>query len=633
MAYPKNPLDEFISYTYHFELHAAKTWEELQFLENNDYNLNTNQFEPNGTLLINTRKDAHQTIEGVRFLYATGYESIAGPLTPGQHSSYSIQVTEPGGMFFAEKVKSVYTKANANNPGSLVFALKIFFVGQKEGQLNVTTALQQIIPMFMIEMTADFNQTGGRYNMAFASDLDLTPRHDSNNVIAFNAAYVNKAISVKAKTVKEGLKQLELKLNQNYEKTYKTILENKVGARPLRYEINILDSRIDGKLNMITKESMAPGDDVKLIFGLEDHIGIMINKILTHSKELNDMVASGRENVNVQFQPNVKCITVLPRLWLREKEAVIAYDIDLFEGGENEDLKYEFDFYFSEAGKNVDVMEFETKFPVLGSQWMTTTDDGVDKQSNMSGTVPEKDPNCFATNVCHPDVTKHRLENLPMSKIDITCKPGDVAWENLVPRTDIMGHVTHPVDAVQSHKMVTMTNNEMISQRGPQFTFTIRGHQKLLLNCIAYPDGTIGDVPLAGLKGSLWAKINIHGLNEKGERVQFYYKDYYQVWAIEHVFQNGQFIQLITASTVDTSDKQKGGQPGVAQPAAESKKYEAFEADYPGSGSIPSELSNPAFANTPAKIDTAGNISGGAATGIANRGRFTKEAVTKARGG
>ena len=65
MAYPRNPLDVYVTYTYHFELHAASSWEKLQFLEDSDANDVTTRFEPNGTLLINTRKDAHQVIDDV----------------------------------------------------------------------------------------------------------------------------------------------------------------------------------------------------------------------------------------------------------------------------------------------------------------------------------------------------------------------------------------------------------------------------------------------------------------------------------------------------------------------------------------------------------------------------------------
>jgi hypothetical protein len=55
MANPANPLDRYVSYTYHFELHAGTSWDQLKYLEQSDANLSTDRFSANGTLLINTK--------------------------------------------------------------------------------------------------------------------------------------------------------------------------------------------------------------------------------------------------------------------------------------------------------------------------------------------------------------------------------------------------------------------------------------------------------------------------------------------------------------------------------------------------------------------------------------------------
>lgn len=592
MSTPPNPLDDFITYTYHFELHAAKTWKELLLLDTqgDDHGEFTSPHSAKDTLFINTRRDAHQTIDNVRFTYMCSGASIAAPNGAAPMSYVTMDIFEPGGMFFAEKLRKQYEKYDMTG-NNLLFALRIFFVGQKRDEQNTTVKLRYMIPMYLMTMSANFTYTGGQYNLAFNIVTNLTPRFNEDNPLAFNAAYVNKSISISASTVKEAMSELEKKLNENWERTYsgfgpknvKTIVNSRGvpvtvadNARRLKYRI-IIDPNIDGALDSTMKNSTQAGDKQKLTFLISDDIGAMIKKILSSSKKINDMVADSGDRINVEFQPGVKYCTINPAFCPQDEYAEIIYDIKLYEGGAKLENQYEFDYYFSEAGKNVDVIEFQMKFPELANRFLSISSDCLDLFANLNATVPSGNPGSWGANTCHPDVTKHKLENVEaVTAASLRSGSGDFAWCPAIHRDDNTGQVTKDYASVNSSRLAFSSSflGNLLST--PEITFSIRGNLDILEKCITYPDPDL-NVTAFGTVDGTWIKVNIYGLDENHQRVPFFYTGFYMLFQVENVFSGGVFTQFLKIYMAEKEATKTASTPPSISSEGSVKQHEGME--------------------------------------------------------
>ena len=113
MSTPKNQLDDFTTYTYHFQLLAAHNWDDLSLAQNTDAVVSTTstrgtKIKGTGTttVLIDTRADAHQTIEDVIFDYVGSSTNHQGHFIPD--GSMKFKVIEPNKIFFLQKIRKFY---------------------------------------------------------------------------------------------------------------------------------------------------------------------------------------------------------------------------------------------------------------------------------------------------------------------------------------------------------------------------------------------------------------------------------------------------------------------------------------------------------------------------------------------
>lgn len=536
MAKPANPLDRFTTYTTHFELHAAGSWAELAPLASVDSNLSTTRRNGNGTLLINTRKDAHQNIDNVRFRQLAADSDPTASLAPVGNLTFD--VTEPGGVFFAEKILNQAARYKIKSLSSgLMFALKIIFVGRDSSNTIVTIPCPSIIPLQLAEMDARFNYQGGDYKMSFiistyaAAPSVKTPKAGVSKA----AGYVNKNITIKAKTVSEALSQLEEKLNGNYDKTYETELENSVGAKKILYKINNLGGWA-GKLSLVTTETWAPGEEMKLTFNPNEDILSMVRKIIHSSKDVNDLIGSSLSGVYKEFQSGVNIPTYTPRYHLQDGTLELAYDINKYVGG---GPLYEFDFLFADAGKNVDVLDFEIRFPNMGTWMNSKSQFGTELNTNASSAVPAAKPDFYSNNVCTVDTTRQTIYNTPVEKWAIRAGSGDVAFVSQTPNSERGGHPKIKFDAVPSVRLAFETLSAACGAWNPQQSFTIRGHLSLLDDAIGYPDGSKDTF---GTKSGVWIKVNI----KDQEGSPFFYTGAYKLMSVDNIFANGKFTQILT---------------------------------------------------------------------------------------
>lgn len=548
MASPENPLDVFVTYTYHFELHVAKDWESLKILTSVDANAHTLRGLCNGTLVINTRKDAHQVIDDVKFTYACPQSNSNGLFTP--YGMCEMLITEPGGAQFVEKLDRKMQDLNVTTPSSLQWGLKIFFVGRLPGGGIETIAMPAIIPLHFMDMSANFSYKGAEYRPMFAITTSILqgplgngqPGDSSVAALSEVLAYSNKNISVKSTDVKDALQQLQTKLNDNYENVYNTELENTAGSRKLKYFINVGDG-VAGKLSLISKDSFAPDDKQKLTFDPSQTILTWVNNVCRSSNDLNRIVGQSRSGIRQEGHPGVKLISVIPRLLMKNDCVELHYDIGFYEGG-GEDL-YTFDFMFAEPGKNVDVLNFDLKANSLAAWFAGNAEHGADKQINSSSTLPSQDPKSYSENTMTRDLTRSTLYTV-VEKSQIPTKSGDMAYLNSMPRTEKAGLNKYEFKALPATRLMFSTIADAHGITDPLLTFTIRGHLDLLMRGIVYPDGSDPGKPPAGTKKPTQIKVNINSPDEG--HPPFFYTRKYLLLGITNQFSGGKFIQQLQVS-------------------------------------------------------------------------------------
>ena len=541
MANPVNPLDVFVTYYPHYELHLSDNWPELAQLQGVDINASTDPDAANGTLLINTRKDAHQHIDNIKYMYYGPSVDPSGSLACA--GELSLEVIEPNGVSFITKIRDRMDELNITDITSgAQFGLKIFFVGRLADGSELTIPFDKVIPIHLTNLEARYSQKGGEYNMRFVITSDATNSTPlrSDNGIARSIGFVNKNISFKTDSVKGAMQLLEDQLNKNYQDVYATELLNANGAKSIKYKID-LDPKICGCINLVTKDTLAPGEKCQLTFTPDIDIGSMIRQILMSSKDVCEMIAGSIDGVTKEGHPGVK-VPMLQSFYHLDKGVVnVTYKISLYEGGDTSDL---FEFYYYFSGKNVDILDFEVKFNQMNT-WMSASRSSTEYNRDAAGRMPSTDPSYWAANIVPKDQTCKILYNVPVDRKAIKALQGDVACLPSVNRSEGTGLAKHDADTVPTARMAFETIGTISGATNPQVTFTIRGHLDLLNRVVYPPDGS--GPPPSGVAKSTWIKVNI--FDKDGN--QFFYTGKYQLISIENLFQGAKFIQNLTVIMMD----------------------------------------------------------------------------------
>jgi hypothetical protein len=554
MSTPANPLDIFTTYTYHFQLLIAHNWDDLSIVENTDVVVATSPTK--GTILrgsgsaqvlIDTRADAHQTIDDVSFDYITPSVDNSAHFIPA--GNLTLKIFEPNRVFFIEKISNAIKDNNVSDPTILCWGLKIFFVGRTQNNtIETLPQLGILIPLTFASMESNFSNAGGEYSLSFISLSDFSGSNNENASSAVMlAGYCNQGVTISAKTVKEALSNLEKGLNDNYDLTYKTLLLNKPNARKVKYFINV-DKSIDGKLDIIGSNKF-DGDVVTIPFSPNQTIVEWMFQILRSSDSLNKLVSESLPGIKQQGHPNVSIISIFPRFVALREELHLIYDVHLYKGSLSKDNTLEFDFMFSDPGKNVDVLGFDIHM-TSGLAWFSNnTNVSNDSIFNTSGTAGKKD----SSSLIHED--KVLVKNTP-TKIEpayaIPAKGGDFAYLNITTASELTGQVMYKESAITSAKLMFNTIAQMNAAFNPQCTFTIRGNFNLLTNGIIYPPDTAGGklhkIPF-GIKEPFWVKVNIRSPND--EKSAFFYTGFYNLISINHNFSGGKFTQSLNVLMMD----------------------------------------------------------------------------------
>lgn len=548
MSNPANPLDKFVTYTYHFELHASKSSEILKLLETSDVpGAATTSRSPNGTLLINTRNDAHQTIDNVKFTYVGPSVNPTGKFTP--NVEVSMEVYEPNGMNFLEKLYNTMNFNEVSGPGHMAWALKVFFVGRTaDNNIEVIPKNGIFIPLAFTSFTGDFSYQGSKFDLRFNGLSDFANSNLTNiNQISNNAAFgfTNKNITVSGTTVKEALIDLEKKLNDNYENVYSKEVKDLVGARKIRYKISFDDNTIDGQLSLNNRTDYSPGSNMKMNFLSKDPIISWVNEILRSSKDLNSRVADSLEKIRNENHEGVEYLYILPTQKFLDTELLIEFNIGLYNGS---DEVLEFDFLFADAGKNVDILGFSMSMDHGMAFFSNSSNVSVGYETGRNPDQNKTDPG-QTTNVITDDTVKQNaVINTPMTISHY--RKNDIAILPTTSKADSTGFIKLSYDAVPSAKKMFATITEMHGAYNPEFMFQIRGNLYLLAGSIIYDDSIDDNQqprrPI-GVTGPKWLKVNI----KDHDYEPFFYTGKYLLLSIESVFSGGKFTQNLHVMMYD----------------------------------------------------------------------------------
>jgi hypothetical protein len=552
MSIPANPLDIFATYTYHFELHAADSWDKLKDLATKDENKATNRFEPNGTLLINTRKDAHQVINDVRFLALAEATAKTELLTPV--GTLSMTISEPGGFSFIEKLATLRSNFQVTSAASegLTFLLKIFFVGRTPTN-EIRTVTAKLIPMvIMPNVSATFNEAGGRYSMAFVMSATLGATDNPASGAPMNFSFVKRTVSFYSGTVEGALKKLEQHLNDGYEEIFKKEGNAEVGKR-LVYKVTH-DPEIKGEIKSLNKDSWAPNEPSKFVFSPTLQIANFIHTILKQSPELQKKVGESKAALQKEGHPGLFMPVIQPRVCYRDDSIEVTYHVAVNRGGMQK--SFIFDYYFADAGKNVDVMSYEVKFQYLGAWTPTKITTGYDWSLNQSSTMQVHKPSLWKEHNVTPDTT--RKENtVEVERSSLAIKKNDPKPQPGVTGSDRTGYNNMPFDSTPFVRLGSDAQADFQTAISSQQTFEIRGNLDLL-DCTAYyPDAS--DIGALYNGQNIWIKVNIWMPDSRfeGGKRQFYYTNYYKLISVENIFSGGQFKQMLTVMMAPEAENQK----------------------------------------------------------------------------
>jgi hypothetical protein len=542
MAKPANDLDKYVTYTYHFELHCARNWDELKTRDGVISEAATTRYASNGTLLINTRKDAHQTIDEVNF------DCISPSSSPGDAptglAELKMTVKEPGGFSFIEKLKTRMNELDITAISDAVFGLKIIFVGRSaDNNIDLQHHLRTI-PLCLINMSGNFTQEGGLYQLDFISlDSLASPRGGATGQQT-NYAFTNKNMAFEANTVEEALAKLEFKLNENYKETYKHELHNDGNSKKIVYKIEF-DPEISGAVTGVVKNSFAVDDTKKFSFHPRQSITTVIMDIIKRSPSLCIRIGKTSEYLKKPFHQGVFVPIITPKVYPKDNIVEVRFVISLYKGGPTN--VFEFDYFFADAGRNVDIQNYNVNISMVTALLAVKTKNGADTGANFSAQVPVQDINRYR-NLMHEPVTQKFLPYKAVERSDIGRKTGDVAHPPSTSHRGTQNYNAMPLDAVSPLRMASNALADWGGSIEPEQVINIRGHYQLLELCVSRPDEIDPTKMTAG--GGVWAKVNIFmpdgpTTDAKPRRRQFFYTGHYSVYVISNTFSSGVFTQQL----------------------------------------------------------------------------------------
>lgn len=569
-------------------------------------------------ILINGATDAAFTITHANWTSFTAASATMNDRNTSIALEGKINVSEPRGVIFLDQIVKCCLQLGVDSANTF-WVLKTFFVGYTDD--DQVEYISNIPPVTFIayDVTGTFGVIGGEYEISFVAAANGAARlpHFSKSVSAINF----KAGASFAQTISE----LAAEVNRNYELYYDCVekqLKATPGAedlvkslRKVHYTIECgYPYVVDGKPSTayeVTDQAAQVKDiatcdsPAQLHFSTGMSIEDAIHRIIGMCEAIKEEASEGVDGVKyttkihnwVQSEPedgdsSKLKFTVGYRIERQIQPRSVTFEA-FSEGGElSEELKrnvIEFDYIYT--GKNIDITEFDIKMNM-----------GMVYLQGMTIANPYKQPGdqtqIKASALSAQDLTRWNGKNIP------------VFFGTQIKTASIKDTKDIATTAQHAYSMTKHASLEML-----EATVKIAGNSQLLgyINHTTSPENVRDKKQLnisddAYAKFTDWtlvpsfAKINIKmprnnddialftGKQTGSEDVQsndyavdFWFTGYYYVYGVEHVFDNGEFYQVLNALGIPEKNSFKVTQDATQQRDVDlSKKVESCYEDKVG---------------------------------------------------
>lgn len=570
-------------------------------------------------ILINGATDATFTITHANWTSFTAASATMNDRNTSNALEGKISISEPRGIIFLDQVVRCCFELGVDSANTF-WALKTFFVGYTDQ--DTVEYINTVPPVIFIayDVVGNFGVVGGEYEISFVAAANGAARlpHYSKSARATNI----KADGTFAGT----LKNLQKDIRDNY-KAYFKCVHDQVAAMPgggeLAESLREVTYHIDCGLPYVKEDGTANEkytvtDQVAQSKDLAfcDHpnnihvsagvsIEDAIHRIIGMSKEIKDEASEGVNGVKyttkiqtwVESKPGDKGLQfdVGYRVERQIQPRSVTFE-QFSEGGEltPEMQKNVIEFDYIYTGKNIDITEFDIKMNM-----------GMVYLQGMTIANPYKQPGDQTA------VTASAPAGIDLSG-RATGKNIPVFFGTQIKTASIRDTTDIKTTSQNAYSMTKHASLEML-----EATVKIAGNSQLLgcINHISSPDAVKNstryqsDEALA--KFAEWgfapsfAKINIKmprnnddialftGAQTGSETTQstdyavdFWFTGYYYVYGVEHVFDNGEFYQVLNALGIPEKNSFKVTQDKTQQRDADlSKNVESCYEKHIGCGS------------------------------------------------
>lgn len=592
MSNPSNVLSSYRSYAYHHILvicDSTQTAEELaisneivQFehpKKGDKYNIKSVSLGGTGgkyVVLINGMTDTTFVINSAK------WETVISPnstTADGMSLSTMIQldgemeIIEPIGANFLNILSQVSDALNSD-PMGLVFMLKTVFMGYKDDNTNTPDMITTVRPLLFspIDISAVFDHTGSKYLIAFVGINNGTAKlAPVANIGGGQSIYIKKD-----QTLKEVFENLTKTINTSY---YGFLLMTQK-----RFNDAGIDFDLSKNFRLVTyKIDVDPGFE-NFRAGTNEHVrisettgdpivhfsdGLGVEEIITKIMMSSAEVVAGKPDVIFKVSSSIDSTPT---------EYTVTYHIHRYElktmtvnnatnKVEPDDGQYiEFDYIFT--GKNIDIIDFDIRME-LGMAFFQTlvTAESIPTQQNALTGQNQDIASGSGGGLIKASSTNKPRTNSPL-----------FLGSSVADR--IIRNVKKPVDTLGFQAML----NRHAAIENIQAKMTIYGNPQLMNEMLILPSelSTSGQIETPKKDQTInprWVssptliKVNIRTPNDVDNPSSgyspFWYEGFYSLYAVNSVFENGEFTQILdmfSLPVVDDTSKRTDEQTDVTTP-------------------------------------------------------------------
>lgn len=581
MSNPPNPLAKYRTYAYHHVLAICDSTDTA--LELSTSATLTNAFTSRDSverlkvletttggkyiIMIDGFADAQFVIQDVKWATVLAPNEASGPPATIETDG-EMTILEPQGVRFMNVLSTACTNL-ASDPTGLIFVLKTFFIGHTDS--GETEVLTNVRPLFfvMIDITAEFSETGATYNIAFVGMCNGAAKLPYVNDIASSVDISNSAQGKAVITLDLMFeKVLPSLVNQLYAIEFRKMQElyTKLGLgtaeynyRRVRYAFE-LDPEYAGytfgtntNLNKHTDLN-----DVVLSFPANTTFENIIEGIMLSSAE----VAKDADN------PTEKTLfKITSTIESTKEEYVVTYFVNKYKqstptidqsvgGGPRfvppAGTVLELDYVFT--GKNIDIKQFDIKMEMgLAFFQLISTTSNLTNQAGTTSATPQQ----LARGSGGPDNAKANPERTTSGRKKTPLFLG--------------GQSRDAINRNRRNAASTINFKSMLARwaalENIQAKMTIAGNPQLLDEMSVGPadlrarkteDAKEGQtINPSWMKIPTYVRVNImmptvDGQDDYAEA--FWFDGYYQMFFINNIFEGGLFTQEIELFSIPYGD-------------------------------------------------------------------------------